>query len=122
MIQILENVFAVEVPKDAFNFHDTKANGIIWEDTLGYYDSFYFDDVDEDFGNYEILGTITPTEIDFDVEPMVELDENSLPKLTMYKDYTYEMWPFKHPEGSFRSALTAAGITQYDKLVILQKL
>lgn len=98
MIQLLEDVFAVHVRVNAVKFEDTKANGIMWRDTEGYYDSIYFDEHFNDNERFIILGTVTETEIDFDVDTVSEYIGE--PESVYYDT----------PEDSFRSLLTSKGI------------
>jgi len=56
--------------------------------------------------DFEILGTVTKDNIDFDVEPYVETHKNA----KRYLDYTAERKYFDYPEISFRSLLSSKGL------------
>ena len=121
MKEFLPNIYAVEVPKDA--------QKIMIEDYETHqYFSYEHECLDLTLksseslpeGKYEILGTITPTEIDFDVEPYLDGHYNFGKKYFKVYESEETFCPYKNT--SFRSALTAAGITQFDKLVILRKI
>jgi hypothetical protein len=128
MTKLTDNLYAVEVPDDAINFSirpyferpnlffKIKISWVVERKSLLY-------------GNWSIIGTVTKDSIDFDCEPLVQKGG-----LRTYKDYTYVekemddvglfnallMMKFKTPQESFRSLLTSAGLTDYNKLVIIK--
>lgn len=119
MIQILENIYASKIPADA---HSLEKEG-----QFLYYKADFWDiknvgrskAVDFEF---EIIGTLTSDEIDFDVEPYCDVVFELPKSKTMGRLCTNLRKQKKSYTEYFRSALTAAGIKQYDKLVILRKL
>lgn len=122
MKQILPHIFVIEVPKDLAHFTKVKISALNY---ICYkVDGDWWPDVTlplELRGNVKILGTITPTEIDFDCEPLVE--RHSLYD-SYFKDYNntdldnFDDY-YKYAKGSMWSAIEAAGITEYEKLVVL---
>lgn len=101
MIQLLDNIYAVPVELDTSK---QKVYGM----QLGF--------------DFDILGTCTATEVDFDVEAICEkvIIRNDCPPRAagfidtlMYKNYEETdqyRFSFQNPELSFRSLLTSKGI------------
>lgn len=101
MTDLGNGLVAIAVPKNAYDFEFM-------------YDSLYYithpkqefeDDVFIGKGDFKILGTVTATDISFDVEPYVERDSS-----ISFKDYVGDKWPFPNPNGSFRSLLASKGL------------
>jgi len=126
MIQLTDTIFAVEVPTNVTDFK-TSRNQLWGYSELG---GFMKSKIKHIYGlsgvysdRFKILGTVTPTEIDFDVEPYVEC--NRIFETRFFADYTKDEsnWfdePTESAESSFMTLLTSKGITTYEKLVIVE--
>lgn len=101
--------YIVNVPGDATEIQDTKANGIMWKMPDGSYDSLYFDDVIPQSSLIEIIGEISADHIGFDVEPFVKRIA-----VGIFQNYNHES-PYmnhhcKNANDSFYSLLEASGV------------
>lgn len=130
LTKITDDLWAVQVPVDArqigFGNHclGYKTKMQEPEDTNGFTHSkepqYLFCNKD-----YEILGTVSETEIDFDTAECVEskISGKVLGNSKLYKMYTTGNWSF-FSHNSFRSLLKSKGITPTPetKIVILKKI
>jgi hypothetical protein len=121
MTQLIDNIYAVEVPIEAKNI--TIDDGDLIYEYLGFYElqnvynieSIHLINLDD-----TLLGTVTPDAIDFDCEPYIDMGA-----VLGFKNYNCKLFEntgssYRSPIDSFRSLLTSKGLTDYSKLVIIK--
>ena len=123
MIQLTDTIFTVKTPIDAerirIETHENNEVVVYGFPNPGSWEVFSKLPV----GRFKILGTVTQTEIDFDVKPILAhmiVTAGGLGKCYQinvdgFIDYTYS------DRRALRSLLTSKGITTYEKLVIVER-
>jgi len=127
MIQLTDTIFAVEVPSEYNHFKISGTNYLCGLETTF---SNNWQAIPPRLGEtglepFKILGTATPTEIDFDLslydselfDDFCDDNGNDFQLNYVTNNYEYDLGR----EGSFRSLLTSKGITTYEKLVIVER-
>lgn len=119
LTQLTNELYAVGVPLEAKDFSITEYN---WIMTIGYTSNEGFKSIKIPEALYQILGTCTENDIDFDVEPYVHCISRPL---LIYRDYKHNS-PYLNDQcegynNSFRSLIASKGIKEFEKLVILKK-
>lgn len=140
MTELIKNIYAIEVPKGAYDFQI----GYDWEEGKLRVDYRFqktgnrFEDlarmaIEIQIENWmpnstEILGTVTPDTIDFDVSGIVEtfLLRKIASQLkhrsgVIYRDYTDNVKICSTVDDSFRSLMTSKGLDPTKHYLIIRK-
>lgn len=134
LTKITDELVAVVVPADSRKFRINEIQNEVGRTLYQMYYEYNITNISKeikgvilDFSNVKILGTVSETEIDFDVKPFVdiidEIDREEFMQI-IYRDYVGDMVYYYSKNKSFHSLLKSKGITPTPetKIVILKKI